>query len=160
MTARGLIGAAGEYAVASELSRRGWVATLTGHNSPDIDILARYSKEPHPQVSIQVKAISPGTRAFPLTTERERFTKDATAWYAFVRFDHDLLQGPTFHLIPWNVVAAVLIEKREGAEAQGKVVKPSRRNFLTEWVDEDLYLDRWDRLLQPVPELALIRRIR
>jgi hypothetical protein len=37
----GLIGAAGEYYVAAELSRRGWLATVTVKNAPGTDVLAQ-----------------------------------------------------------------------------------------------------------------------
>jgi hypothetical protein len=33
-------GIAGEFYVAAELSRRGWIATLTAKNTPDYDVLA------------------------------------------------------------------------------------------------------------------------
>jgi hypothetical protein len=54
-------GIAGEFFVAGELSKRGWVATLTAKNTPDVDILAeRPSGEP--RVRIQVKTRSPSFR--------------------------------------------------------------------------------------------------
>lgn len=151
MASRGLIGTAGEYAVASELQRRGWIATLTGHNSPDIDILARHSEPPHRQIAIQVKSVSPGSRAFPLKTAHEGVTDDSHLWYVFVRFHDDLRLRPTYYIASWNEVAAVLREKRIGAERQGKVVRPGRRNFLTEWLEDSVHLDAWRRLSEPAP---------
>lgn len=106
-----------------------------------------------------MKTASPNRRAFHLQTAHERLTQDRQAWYVFVRFHHDSLERPTFHIVPWNVVASVLREKRLGAEREGKIVKPGVRNFLTEWIDQDLHREAWESLLQPVPELALIRRV-
>lgn len=51
-------GIAGEFFVAGELSKRGWIATLTAKNTPDIDVLAsRPTGDVHAR--IQVKTRSP-----------------------------------------------------------------------------------------------------
>jgi hypothetical protein len=51
-------GIAGEFFVAAELSKRGWIATLTAKNTPDVDVLAsRPTGDIHAR--IQVKTRSP-----------------------------------------------------------------------------------------------------
>lgn len=51
-------GIAGEFLVAGELSKRGWIATLTAKNTPDVDVLAaRPVGDVHAR--IQVKTRSP-----------------------------------------------------------------------------------------------------
>lgn len=51
-------GIAGEFFVAGELSKRGWIATLTAKNTPHVDVLAaRPSGDIHAR--IQVKTRSP-----------------------------------------------------------------------------------------------------
>src|SRR5215212_101083 len=51
-------GIAGEFFVAAELSKRGWIATLTAKNTPDVDVLAsRPTGDVHAR--IQVKTRSP-----------------------------------------------------------------------------------------------------
>lgn len=51
-------GIAGEFLVAGELSKRGWIATLTAKNTPHVDVLAaRPSGDVHAR--IQVKTRSP-----------------------------------------------------------------------------------------------------
>ena len=51
-------GIAGEFLVAGELSKRGWIATLTARNTPNVDVLAaRPSGDVHAR--IQVKTRSP-----------------------------------------------------------------------------------------------------
>jgi hypothetical protein len=49
-----LVGQTGEYLVAAELSRRGYIATTFTGNVPDYDIIASNEKGKH--VSVQVKA--------------------------------------------------------------------------------------------------------
>jgi hypothetical protein len=51
-------GIAGEFFVAGELSKRGWIASLTAKNTPDVDVLAsRPTGDVHARV--QVKTRSP-----------------------------------------------------------------------------------------------------
>jgi hypothetical protein len=51
-------GIAGEFFVAGELSKRGWIASLTAKNTPDVDVLAsRPTGDVHAR--IQVKTRSP-----------------------------------------------------------------------------------------------------
>jgi hypothetical protein len=67
-----LAGAAGEYFVAAELSRRGWLATVTIKNSPDIDVLACHAEHRDRQITVQVKTMSvPGSRALTLSAQDE-----------------------------------------------------------------------------------------
>ena len=66
----GLTGAAGEYYVAAELSRRGWLATVTVKNAPGTDVLRRTPKTKR-TLAIQTKTSSSGTN-FTLG-EREPF---------------------------------------------------------------------------------------
>ena len=146
---RGFSGAAGEYAVASELSRREWLATVTLGNSPHTDVLA-WHIEPRALVTVQVKTASPGRRAFQLKTDpHEQTSTETNEWFAFVRLPGDPLLRPTFHLVPANVVAAILYAVRREAESQGKTVG-GWRNFLTEWIEE--YSEAWELLLTPTTQ--------
>lgn len=54
-----LVGVAGEYLVAGELSPRGYIASITLRNSRGIDIIAS-NPEATKSVSIQVKTNSKG----------------------------------------------------------------------------------------------------
>jgi hypothetical protein len=54
----GLIGTAGEYSVAAELSPRRWLATVTIKNAPGVDVLAMRTKSRR-SVAIQTKTASP-----------------------------------------------------------------------------------------------------
>jgi hypothetical protein len=146
---RGYAGAAGEYAVASELSRRGWLATVTRGGSPAVDVLAWRNDQ---MVAIQVKTASPGRKAFQLKMTHEDLTSNTNEWFAFVKLSPpNELKRPTFHLVPRNVVAALLFGVRKGAEAQGKTVG-SWRNFLTEWVES--YAEAWDAISTPTDQIV------
>lgn len=60
-----LIGAAGEYYVAAELSKDGWLATVTIKNSPGIDVLAVEAPPGQTAVSIQVKTTTGSSFVLP-----------------------------------------------------------------------------------------------
>jgi PhoPQ-activated pathogenicity-related protein len=51
---------AGEHFVAGELSKRGWIATLTAKNTPGVDVLATIGDK---FVRIDVKTAAGGIRA-------------------------------------------------------------------------------------------------
>ena len=57
-----LVGQTGEYLIASELSRRGLIATTFTGNVPDYDIIASTDKGKH--ISVQVKTITGTTWQF------------------------------------------------------------------------------------------------
>ena len=135
---RSVVGVAGEYAVASELSRREWLATLTVTNSPGIDVLARHPQG-QPLVALQVKSASPNRRAFQLEPKHE--DPESDEWFVFV-VTAKLLSRPSFHVVPATVVAALLYAIRTNAELIGKRVG-AQRSFMTERVPG--YLEAWYR---------------
>lgn len=54
-------GIAGEFFVAGELSKRGWIATLTAKNTPDVDVLAsRPTGDVHARIQVKTR-----TPAYP-----------------------------------------------------------------------------------------------
>ena len=49
-------GIAGEFFVAGELSKRGWIATLTAKNTPDVDVLAsRPIGDTHARIQVKTR---------------------------------------------------------------------------------------------------------
>ncbi len=49
-------GIAGEFLVAGELSKRGWIATLTAKNTPNVDVLAaRPSGDIHARIQVKTR---------------------------------------------------------------------------------------------------------
>jgi hypothetical protein len=71
----GLSGVAGEYFVAAELSRRGYIATITLKNTENIDILAS-RPDGLKTVGIQVKTCQDGEKSWVLDKKAENHSKD------------------------------------------------------------------------------------
>lgn len=65
-----LVGVAGEYLVAGELSLRGYLASITLRNSRGIDIIAS-NADASKKVSIQVKTNSNGNPSWLLNQKAE-----------------------------------------------------------------------------------------
>lgn len=103
-TAYNITGVAGEYFVAAELSRRGWIATLTLKNTPNIDVLAT-SLDGSKTLNIQVKTRSIGNRqGWILNKGIEKIVSGNNFYIAFV----DLVgknEKPDYFLIPKNLFA-------------------------------------------------------
>lgn len=105
------IGLAGEYMVAGMLSIKGWYASLTLKNYPNIDIIAHKVGTENSQVGIQVKStigqssilVGRLKKGASEETIRETIVKGI---YVFVVFDKDeaniALKMPTFYIVPMN----------------------------------------------------------
>jgi hypothetical protein len=104
-TQKGLVGAAGEYHVAAELSRRGWLATVTIKNSPGTDVLAQLL-ETQRMVAIQPKTTF-GESKFRLKDLDERPARNDNEWYVFVRLNGDF-DRPDFYVVPRDVIAGCI----------------------------------------------------
>jgi hypothetical protein len=81
----GLSGVAGEYFVAAELSRRGYVASLTLRNTKGIDILAS-NLDATRSVGIQVKTNQGSGKGWVLNKKAEEDTAE-NLFYVFVRLN-------------------------------------------------------------------------
>ena len=77
-----LVGVAGEYLVAGELTLRGYLASITLRNSRGIDIIAS-SPNGEKSVSIQVKTNNDGQASWILNKKCEEF-KSENHYYIFV----------------------------------------------------------------------------
>lgn len=105
MPSQNITGATGEYYVAAELSRRGFVATITLKNTPNIDVLAA-SADGKKSVSIQVKTRRIEGRVgndFPLST-KALMKKGNKFFYIFVSLKTE--DPPDFYVIPQPLVVA------------------------------------------------------
>ncbi|MFQ6773131.1 MAG: hypothetical protein ACLRFG_01480 [Clostridia bacterium] len=78
-------GISGEFYVAAELTKRGYVASLTSKNTKAIDILASNSLGSK-VVSIQVKTSRHGT-SFTLGKKDEEFEENENLFYIFVNLN-------------------------------------------------------------------------
>jgi hypothetical protein len=140
-----LTGVAGEYFVAAELSRRGYIASITMRNSPGIDILATTLKAKR-AVTIQCKTSTSSTKGWILSNKAEVFTPK-NHFYVFVRLgekdDH-----PSYHIVPSKVVAKY-VKTRHSAWLKGKKPNGGKRkdSAMRKFRDEDnKYRGMWDLL--------------
>jgi Holliday junction resolvase-like predicted endonuclease len=105
-----ITGVAGEYFVAAELSRRGWIATLTLKNTPNIDVIATKPDDLR-SINIQVKTRSIRNRAgWILTRKIETLMPGENFYLAFVDLK-GLSEEPDYYLIPRNEFSTWIAER-------------------------------------------------
>ena len=118
-----LVGVAGEYYVAAELSARGYIASITLRNSRGIDIIAS-NADASKTVSIQVKTNSGGKPVWMLSEKAEHFVaKDHM--YVFVILK-ELGVRPDYYIVPSARVAAFALaaQRDGGASVQTMLLSP------------------------------------
>ena len=140
-----LVGVAGEYFVAAELSIRGYLASITLRNSRGIDIIASSSNATR-SVSIQVKSSSGNVPKWMLTKKSESFWT-VNHFYVFVLL-RDVGSRPDFYIVPSQVVAEYVATSHSqwlaGTKADGSPRKDSAiRNFRD---PDQRYKEAWDLL--------------
>ena len=96
-SARIRTGIAGEFLVAGELSKRGWIATLTAKNTPHVDVLAaRPTGDVHAR--IQIKTRSP---AYSYAHRvGERFAMDGERDFVVLVDLGEEIEAPRYWVIP------------------------------------------------------------
>ena len=141
----GLTGIAGEYLVAGELSRRGYVASITLRNTKGIDIVAT-NKDASISVGIQVKASSGSRRGWILNKKGEDFYSD-TLFYVFVNLKN-IDERSDFFIVPSKVVADYIKHGHaEWLKTPSKKGAAHRDTMMRLFSDkEGNYLERWDLL--------------
>lgn len=143
-----LIGAAGEYLVAAELSRRGWLATVTIKNAPGTDVLAQHHATKW-VVAVQSKTTG-GVGSWLLGIGEETPTALDNEWIVLVSLGGEG-GSPRFWVMPKNHVAAYLwVGHRRwlsGAKSDGS---PRKDTTMREIVAGDIveYESRWGWLEQ------------
>jgi hypothetical protein len=136
-----LVGVAGEYFVAAELSRRGYIASISMRNTRGIDILAT-NEEATRSITIQCKANQDGGASWILNKKSEDFAPQ-NHFYVFVALTSPE-ERPRYHVVPASVVADYTTRTHREWLAGDKRRKDSAiRNFRDK---EGAYLDRWDLL--------------
>jgi hypothetical protein len=118
-------GIAGEHFVCGELAKRGWIATLTAKNTPDIDVLAHRTDSGRPPVPIQVKTRSTAYRRAWRVGREDRLL--ASGFYVLVDLG-DLDESPSYWVLP------------------AAVARDLWRSEQIRTADIDIYRDRWDLL--------------
>lgn len=140
-----LSGVAGEYFVAGELSRQGFIASITLRNSRGVDILVS-NGEATRSVAIQVKTNQGSIRSWPMSNKAEGFYSK-NHFYVFVNLN-GLHGSPEYFVVPSKVVAEYV--KRTHAEWLATPGKNGRRHqdsAIRKFFDlQGEYLNRWDLL--------------
>jgi hypothetical protein len=114
--ARNITGATGEYHVAAELSRRGWLATVTIKNSPDTDVLAQ---KPASELLVAIQTKTSSGSRFMLNKKDEVPSKRDGQWFVLVAL-RDERERPSFYVVPRDHVAAmVYLSHREWLTTRG-----------------------------------------
>jgi hypothetical protein len=139
-----LSGVAGEYFVAAELSRRGYIASLTLRNTRGVDILASNSNATK-SVGIQVKTAQGSARSWMLNKKVEN--DEATNLF-FVLIRLNGLGEPEYYVVPKYVVAAFARANHERwLSTPGKKGQPHVDTPIRQFKDpEDTYLGKRELL--------------
>jgi hypothetical protein len=140
-----LAGVAGEYFVAAELSRRGYIASISLRNTRGIDILAT-NQSASRSITIQCKTTQRDERTWVLTQKSEDFFA-ADHYYVFVSLVAPT-ERPRFHIVPSEIVAKTISgSHRQWLTTPGRAgrqhIDTPVRNFSDR---EDKFLDRWELL--------------
>ena len=139
-----LTGVAGEYFVAAELSRRGYVASLTLRNTRGIDILAS-NLDATKSVGIQVKTNS-GKKPHWLLSEKAETDTAENLYYVFVNLNE--IDAPEYYIVPRAEVAKYITEKHKAWLATpGRSGRARRDSTMRDFRDpEGRYRNGWDLL--------------
>lgn len=139
-----LSGIAGEYFVAAELSRRGYVASLTLRNTKGIDILVS-NADATKSVGIQVKTTQSRTKKWVLN---QKIEKDIATNLIFVFVRLNDLGIPAYYIVPRKDAAD--FARKHHAEYLAKPRRDGQKHkdsSMRKFFDpENKYLDRWDLL--------------
>lgn len=140
-----LCGISGEYAAAAELTRRGFVASLTLRNTRGIDILVA-NADASKSAGVQVKTNQNGKRLWLLNRKAEDF-HSKNLYYVFVCLNEPG-HRPDFFVVPSKEVAKYITNSharwlaRPGRDGQAHT-DTTMRQFKD---PQGKYLERWDLL--------------
>jgi hypothetical protein len=140
-----LAGVTGEYYVAAELSRRGYIASISLRNTRGMDILAT-NQDGTRSVTIQVKTTQKEGTSWILNHKSESFVSKKH-YYVFVRLGHQLARAE-FHIVPSRVVAKYVTKShRNWLLRPGKGGKKHNDSQIRQFRDRDRkYLEKWSLL--------------
>ena len=141
-----LVGVAGEYFAAAELSRRGYIASITLRNTKGVDIIAT-NEAASKSVNIQVKTSSGSGRGGWLLNKKAEEMSENNLFYIFVKIPKDN-ERPLYHIVPSKKLArSVKVGHKKWLDTPGKKGQKHQDTSMRYWQDDnDKYLDRWDLL--------------
>lgn len=137
-------GVAGEYFVAAELSRRGYVASITLRQTRGIDILAS-NRDATRSAGIQVKTAQSRRPAWVLNKKAETDLAENLC-YVFVCLPPDGM--PDFYVVPRRVVGKYVRDTyKEWIKTPGRSGQARNETDMRQFRDpKGEYRDRWDLL--------------
>jgi hypothetical protein len=140
-----LAGVSGEYFVAAELSRRGYISSVTLKNTRGIDILVA-NESATKTLGIQVKTNQSDRKAWVLNEKAEEFYAD-NLFYVFVNLI-GVGQLPEYYIVSSKTVAdSVKSGHKKWLETPGKKGQAHNDSSMRMFVDqEQKYLNKWDTL--------------
>jgi hypothetical protein len=140
----GLSGIAGEYFVGAELSRRGYVASITLRNTRGIDILAS-NADATKSIGIQVKTNQGRGKEWVLNAKVEKDTATNLV-FVFVRLND--LDAPEYYIVPRAVVAKYASENHSRwLSTPGRKGQAHKDNSMRKFADlGEQYLNKWEHL--------------
>jgi hypothetical protein len=140
-----LAGVSGEYFVAAELSRRGYICSVTLKNTKGIDLLV-CNEDSTKTLGIQVKTNQINKREWMLNEKSEKMI-DTNIMYVFVNLiSQNIL--PEFYIVPSKVVSDYIInDHKKWLSTIGKKGQQHNDSPMRKFKDiEQVYLNRWDLL--------------
>lgn len=142
---KGLSGVAGEYFVAGELSRRGYIASITLRNTRGVDILVA-GRDAARSAGIQVKTNQGSSKGWVLNRKAETLEEEGL-FYVFVNLNGPG-GSPSYHIVPSAVVAEyVRTTHRTWLSKPGRNGQRRRDSNIRKFQDrDDAWKDRWDVL--------------
>jgi hypothetical protein len=141
----GLSGVAGEYFVAGELSRQGYLATLTQRNTRGVDILVS-NADATSLATIQVKT-NQGYQHYWLLTKKAESFHAPRLFYVMVNIGTPSGM-PEYHVVPSKIVSTDITEshaewlKTPGRNGQAHVDNNIRKFNMP----YEKYLNKWELL--------------
>ncbi len=141
----GIIGVAGEYFVAAELSKLGYVASITLRNTKGIDILVS-SEDGSKTRAIQVKS-SMGKDQSWLLSKKAEGDYNANLFYIFVNMKDSNLRAD-YYIVPSKVVAEFLRKSHaDWLRIPKKSGQARKDTTMRKFADkESKYLEKWSLL--------------
>lgn len=137
-----LSGVAGEYFVAAELSRRGYIASLTLKNTKGIDLLVS-NEDGTKSIGIQVKTNQGIEKSWVLNEKNEEYDSQ-TLIYIFVNSLSEKI--PNFYIVKSNDVAEYIKENHQKwFNSPNKKGGKHKTTTIRKFNDyEEQYKDKWD----------------
>ena len=140
-----LSGVAGEYYVAAELTRLGFIASITLRNAKGVDILAT-NLSASKTAAIQVKTNQNSEKCWIMNQKSETIFGE-NFFYVFVNLGSHL-KHPEYHIVPSAIVAKFIRDSHAlWLNTPGKKGQARKDTTMRKFFDSDNeYLGRWDLL--------------